>query len=62
MKLYLGIDMGKSGFTAALCSEDQTFQIVHPEVRNQIDDWQAIRDWALKHCGVIQAERVSSRS
>ncbi len=48
MMLYLGIDMGRSGFTAALCSEDQAFQIVHPEVRNQIDGWRAIRDWVLK--------------
>lgn len=56
MKLYLGIDMGKSAFTAALCSEDQTFQIVHWEVRNQIDGWQVIRDWALKKSHEIQAK------
>jgi len=48
MKLYLGIDMGKSGFTAALCSEEQTLQIIHPVVRNQIDGWRVIKVWALK--------------
>jgi len=48
--------MGKSGFTAALCDENLGHQIVHPEVRNQVDGWEAIKEWALRHSKEIQAE------
>ncbi len=58
MKLYLGIDMGKSSFTAALCTENLERQIIHPEVMNQTDGWQTLKEWALKQSQEMQATQV----
>ena len=58
MKLYLGIDIGKSSFTAALCTENLERQIIHPEVMNQADGWQTLKEWVLKQSQEMQATQI----
>lgn len=58
MKLYLGIDIGKSSFTATICTENLERQIIHPEVMNQTDGWQTLKEWALKQSQEMQATQV----
>ncbi len=58
MKMFLGIDMSKLSFTAAICSNDLEHQMTHPKVDNQVLGWEIIREWALKQSQTLNAEKI----
>ncbi len=43
MKLYLGIDIGKLFFTTALCNEELGFNTSHPELSNDLEGWETLK-------------------
>jgi len=58
MKLYLGIDIGKLLFTAALCNDDLGFKTIHPELSNDLEGWKILKQWTLKYSNKMKIVNI----